>query len=79
MCKTKIQKNIYYNEVNKCKHKNSSKEGYKTSSYFILMLNRLKVMGRSYIYLYPFGDLAQRSFMEVFMCPPTKEVFWKAF
>ncbi len=79
MCKTKIQTNIYYNEVNKCKHKNRSEEGYKISTYFKLVLNKLKVTGRFYIYLYPFWDLVQRSFHRSFYVPTNKKSFLEGF
>ncbi len=79
MCKTKIQTNIYYNEINKCKYKNRLEEGYKTSAYFKMVLNKLKVTWRSYIYLYSFGDLIQRSFHRSFYVPTNKRSFLEGF
>jgi hypothetical protein len=50
------------------------KQGYGVRSYFKLMLNKLKVMGVSYFYLYPFVNLVQRSFHESFHVPPTMKI-----
>ncbi len=41
------------------------KQGYKTRSYLILVLSKLKIMG-FLRFLYPFGNLAQRSFHKNF-------------
>jgi hypothetical protein len=40
MCENKVQTNIYYNEINKFKHKRN-----RTRLYLKLMLNILKIMG----------------------------------
>jgi hypothetical protein len=50
-------------------------KGYDKKIYQKLMLNKLKVNGRSYPYLYPIGDLAQGSFHKASMSAPTKEAF----
>jgi hypothetical protein len=47
-------------------------------SYYKLMLNKLQVM-RSYFYLYPFGDLFQRSFYGDFHVFGIQGTFLKSF
>ncbi len=46
----------------------------------ILQINvkQTKGNGGFYLYLYPFGDLANETFMNVSIHPPFNETFWKA-
>jgi hypothetical protein len=46
---------------------------------FKFVLNRLNVIGGSYIYLYPFGDLVQKSFHGNFHMPIVQKSFLKTF
>jgi len=61
MCKTNIQKNLYY--VSICKHEH---EKNMTRLWCKIMLQtdveQTKGNEGSYFYLYPFGNLAQRNF-----------------
>jgi hypothetical protein len=41
------------------------------------MLNKLKVMGGFYLYLYMFEDPSIETFMNVSICPPFNETFKK--
>jgi len=61
MCKTNMETNLYY--VNICKHEH---EKNMTRLWCKIMLKigveQIEANEGSYSYLYPFGDLAQRSF-----------------
>jgi hypothetical protein len=49
-------------------------KGYVARYKLKLMLKKLKIMG-SYLYLYPFGNLVQKSSMETSICPSFKDFF----
>ncbi len=53
-----------------------SEQGYDARSYFKLVLNKLKVMGR-YFCLHSFGDLAQKSFHGSLHMPIIEATFLK--
>jgi hypothetical protein len=60
MCKTNVKMNLYY--ANICKHE-YEKNITKLWCKIVLKTNVEQTKGNeeSYFYLYPFGDLAQRS------------------
>jgi len=65
MCKTNVETNLYY--VNICKHeheKNMTRLWCKTM--FKIGVKQIERNEGSYFYLYPFGDLIQRSFQGCF-------------
>jgi len=41
-------------------------------------VERIKINGRSYPYLYPIEDLVQGNFYKGFHVAPIKEAFWEA-
>jgi hypothetical protein len=53
-------------------------KGYVARYKLKLMLKKLKIMG-SYLYLYPFENLAQKSSMETSICPSFKDFFLEPF
>jgi hypothetical protein len=55
ICKIRIQKNIYCDEIKNYRQKKITSYGVK--SYLKLVLTILKILG-SYLYLYPFRNLA---------------------
>ncbi len=61
MCKTKIQIYLYYDEIRKHKHENSITRLWCKiiTQIGVEQIENIKVF---YFYLYPFGDLTQRSF-----------------
>jgi hypothetical protein len=66
MCETNVKTNLYY--VNKCKHEHEY-EKKMTRLWCKIMLKtcveHIEGNEGSYSYLYPFRDLAQRSFQKV--------------
>jgi hypothetical protein len=79
MCKTKVLTKIYYDKVRKCKHENNIIRIWCKIVIYI-GVEEIKGNMESYFYLYPFGDLIQRSFHGDFsMCSSTKEYFKKIF
>ncbi len=72
MCKTKVQIDLYFDKVINYKHeKNRIRLWCKIISQ--ISDEQTKSNGGSYFYLYPFGNLIQKSFYECFMCSLTKE------
>ncbi len=65
MCKTNVKTYIYYVNIHKHEH-----EKNRTRLWCKIMpktnVEQIEINEKSYFYLYPFGDLAQRSFQENF-------------
>ncbi len=72
VCNTKVQINIYYNGVNKHKHK-KTEEGYKIKSYLKLVLKKLKVMGPLFITIW--GPSSKKIPWKFPMWPLTRKFF----
>jgi hypothetical protein len=70
--------NLIYDAMNyaNVNIKETEEEDYRTRLSFKLMLNKLNVMG-SYVYLFPFWNLAQKNLHGGFQCANwPKEVSW---
>ncbi len=61
MCKTKIQIDLYCNEINKHQHKRK-KQVFRTKSYLRLMYDTLKIMGVLFPFI-PLSGLSSNNFL----------------